>query len=120
LAPLQAVLVLGLIGGGGALGRALSGRRLQKLGEAGLAIFLLHVPLLAWVQTLGWLPGPSPAANAAVYAGYLVGTVALSLAAMRWLVDPVAARVRRRLAPAVAVSPGPPAAAPPVARAGTA
>ena len=95
LAPLQGVLVVGLADGGGALGRALSRRRIQKLGEAGLAVFLLHVPLLGWVQAAGWLPGPSPVASVAVYLGYLLGTVALSLAAMRWLVDPVAARVRR-------------------------
>ncbi|HEX5727144.1 MAG TPA: acyltransferase [Longimicrobiaceae bacterium] len=107
LAPLQGLLVVALASGGGAVGRFLSTRPLRTLGEAGLAVFLLHVPVLAWFHAAGWIPGPSLLASTAAYVAYVAATLALSLAAMRWVVDPVAARARRWTAPAPAPEPPP-------------
>lgn len=49
LAPAFAVLVYALARGAGPVSRALSTRPLVRLGEASFALYILHVPLLAWI-----------------------------------------------------------------------
>lgn len=97
LAPLHALLIWSLARGRGPVQRVLSTRMATRLGGASFGIYLLHVPLYAWMlRILGtdvsaWGLG----ASAAFYATYLTLTVALGWAAERWIVEPVA-----RLAPA--------------------
>jgi peptidoglycan/LPS O-acetylase OafA/YrhL len=98
LAPVHGVLILALACGGGAAGRFLAAPALRRLGKAGLAVFLLHLPLLGYVEVAGWLPLPSLAASAAVYAGYLAATGLLSVWAMDHVVDPVAGWAKARWA----------------------
>lgn len=92
LAPLHGLLIVGLAAGGGALARVLASRPLRAMGRASYAVFLLHVPLYAWVMfplapTLTRMPLPVRLAG---YAGYLALTVAVSWAAQRWVADPIA------------------------------
>ncbi|WP_325307822.1 acyltransferase [Longimicrobium sp.] len=117
LAPVFALLLVGLASGGGALGRVLSRPWLQRLGHAGIAIFLLHLPVIAWIEAMGWYPGATTAASAAVYAAYLAGMLVLAVAATERFVTPVSAWMRRRFAAPrpVAVVLAPPALAIPVA-----
>jgi peptidoglycan/LPS O-acetylase OafA/YrhL len=110
LAPVFALLVVGLASGGGAIGRALSRPWLQRLGQAGIAVFLLHLPAIAWIEAMGWYPGPTTASSAAVYVVYLAGMILLSVAATEWFVTPVSAWARRRItrprpAPVVVLAP---------------
>ncbi|HYH81225.1 MAG TPA: acyltransferase [Longimicrobium sp.] len=98
-APLFVVLLVGLAsGGGGVVARLLASAPMRRLGDAALAIFLLHLPVIAWVESMGWYPGPTTAASAAVYAGYLAGVLLLSLLAMERFVAPVSAWIRRAAA----------------------
>lgn len=97
LAPVFALLLVGLAsGGGGWVARFLSIPLLQRLGNAGIAIFLLHLPLVAWIESAGWYPGPTTAASARVYAGYLAVTLVLSIVVTERFVAPVARWARRR------------------------
>jgi peptidoglycan/LPS O-acetylase OafA/YrhL len=99
LAPLHAVLIWSLARGTGPMQRMLSTRMAARLGGASFGIYLLHVPLYAWMLRIlstdvsAWGLG----ASAAFYATYLVLTVALGWAAERWIVVPLA-----RMAPASA------------------
>lgn len=110
LAPLHALLIAGLAIGGGWLARLLATRPLREMGRASFAMFLLHVPIYAWVMmplapTLAPLPLP---ARMAAYTGYLLLSAAVSWAVQRWVADPIARALRRRGER--------PAAAPPVMR----
>jgi len=97
LAPVFALLLVGLASGhGGAVARLLSRPPLQRLGNAGIAIFLLHLPFIAWVEAAGWYPGPTTAASALVYAGYLAATLTLSIVTTERFVAPVSRWARRR------------------------
>jgi peptidoglycan/LPS O-acetylase OafA/YrhL len=98
LAPIFAVLLVGLASGGGVFARLLSRPLLQRLGNAGIAIFLLHLPVVAWIEAAGWYPGPTTAASAAVYAVYLAGLLGLSLLATERFVTPVSRWARARFA----------------------
>jgi peptidoglycan/LPS O-acetylase OafA/YrhL len=115
LAPVFALLVVGLASGGGAVGRILSRPLPQRLGNAGIAIFLLHLPFVAWIEAAGWYPGRTTAESALVYAGYLAATLALSLLATERFVAPVSRWARRRYAgeahpvPAISALPALPA-----------
>ena len=110
LAPVFAVLLVALASDGGVVATVLSRPVLQRLGNAGIAIFLLHLPLVAWIEAAGWYPASSTAASAAVYVAYLAGTLALSVLATERFVTPVSKWARRRFgaprpAPAFAASP---------------
>ncbi len=52
LAPLFAVLIVGLAGGQGLLARLLSTAPLRRLGDASYALYLLHVPAIIWAMAL--------------------------------------------------------------------
>jgi peptidoglycan/LPS O-acetylase OafA/YrhL len=87
LAPLHALVVLGIAGGGGTVGRILRWTPLVKAGESGFAIFLLHVPIYSWtiLRIAPWLSTQPAALRWTVYLGYLVVTVLLSWIAERWI-----------------------------------
>jgi peptidoglycan/LPS O-acetylase OafA/YrhL len=111
LAPVHAALLVALAAGGGAAGRLLASPPLKRLGNAGIGLFLLHLPLLAWLQVLGWLPRPTLAGSAAVFAAYLAVTFALSVLVTERFVTPVPKWARRRFGgPAQAPAPVPAAA----------
>ncbi|HEX8245182.1 MAG TPA: acyltransferase [Longimicrobium sp.] len=86
-APLHAVLLWALAAGtGGWMHRVLASRPSRRLGEASLGIYLLHVPLYAWMlhffpDVAAWSPAPS----AVFYAAFLGLTVGLGLALERAL-----------------------------------
>jgi peptidoglycan/LPS O-acetylase OafA/YrhL len=98
LAPVQALLIVGLACGGGVPARVLSWRPVQGLGERSLAIYLLHLPMLAWAQSLGVLPRPTVAASAAAFLGYLALVLAAAFRVSDHFVDPVAGWLRRAAA----------------------
>jgi peptidoglycan/LPS O-acetylase OafA/YrhL len=98
LAPIFAVLLVGLASGGGAVARVLSRPLLQRLGNAGIAIFLLHLPVIAWIEAAGWYPGPTTASSAAVYLLYVAGLLGLCVVATEWFVTPVSRWARTRFA----------------------
>lgn len=81
-APLHAVLLWGLaVGSAGWLHRVLSAGPSRRLGEASLAIYLLHVPLYAWMLHLaGDVASWSAVPSIAFYALYLALVVVLGMA----------------------------------------
>jgi len=86
-APVHALLVWALAAGGDSwMRRLLVAGPSRRLGEASLGIYLLHVPVYAWMTRLGgdvaaWSLGPS----AAFYAAYLALVLVLSLGLERVL-----------------------------------
>jgi peptidoglycan/LPS O-acetylase OafA/YrhL len=105
-APLHGVLLWSLAYGGGALGRLLSWRVACRLGEASFALYLLHVPLHAWMSGLagGGVAGWGTPASAAFFLSFLVGAIVLSDVVERWFVAPIA---RGWSSPTVAPAPRP-------------
>jgi peptidoglycan/LPS O-acetylase OafA/YrhL len=98
LAPLHGLLIVGLGTGGGVLARGMALRPLRAMGHASFALFLVHVPLYAWVMmplapVLDPLPLP---VRMAAYAGYLALTTATAWAAQRWVADPIARALNGR------------------------
>jgi len=91
LRPLNALLLIGLALGGGAIARALSGRVIVYLGKSSYAMYILHVPLLWWYQR------ESHTFSAALYIAMVIAISALVYGvfeqpANRWL----RGRLRRR------------------------
>ncbi|HEU0300204.1 MAG TPA: acyltransferase family protein, partial [Longimicrobium sp.] len=86
-APVHAALLWALAAGtGGWMHRVLASRPSRRLGEASLGIYLLHVPVYAWMvhfapDVAAWGLAPS----AAFYAGFLALTVVLGLGLERAL-----------------------------------
>lgn len=109
LAPAQALLIAGLAYGGGLPGRVLAWKPVRAMGTRSLAIYLLHLPLLAGMQTLGAFPRTSVAVSLAVYLAYVALTIGGAMVVADYFVDPIAARIRRRFA-ARRPSPSPAAA----------
>lgn len=95
-APLHGLVLLGIAAGGGRLGRALAWRPLARGGEAGFAIFLLHVPIYSWV-ILPLAPALARRPAAVRWSAYLVFlalTAVLSWAVQRWLLRALTMRLR--------------------------
>ncbi|GAO02260.1 acyltransferase [Anaeromyxobacter sp. PSR-1] len=108
--PLWALLVAGLAGvasAGGALGRALSARPLQALGEASFALYALQDPLWRWAELLVRTPGS--AASPGFVLGFSAFAVAVSLAVSRWLERPARRALRAALGQAPLAAARPPA-----------
>jgi peptidoglycan/LPS O-acetylase OafA/YrhL len=100
LAPLHGLLIVGLAAGGGLLARALAARPLRAMGHASFALFLLHVPLYAWVMiplapVLTQMPLPVRMAG---YAGYLGLSIVAAWVVQRWVADPLARALNGRRA----------------------
>jgi peptidoglycan/LPS O-acetylase OafA/YrhL len=84
LRPLDALLILGLALGGGWIARALSSAPVVYLGKASYAVYILHVPILWWMQHRG---GP---VSPALYVALVIGVSSLVYSfyeepANRWL-----------------------------------
>jgi peptidoglycan/LPS O-acetylase OafA/YrhL len=93
-APLHAVLLWALaVGSAGWMHSILGATPSRRLGEASLAIYLLHVPLYAWMLRLaGDVAAWGALPSAAFYALYLTLVVVLGMA-----LDRVLERLTRRL-----------------------
>lgn len=102
LAPVHGVLLYGVACGAGSLGSFLSSRPMKVLADASLPLFVLHVPMQLWIRKgFLWLGvGETMPALVLSFALYFVVTIAVSIAAWYWFVEPVAEWVRARLAPA--------------------
>ena len=107
LAPLHGVLLYGVAAGAGALGPVLSSRPMKVLADASLPLFVLHVPMQLWIRKGFLLLGMAETMPMLVlsFTVYFVGTIAVSIAAWYWFVEPVAEWVRGRLAPAEPAAP---------------
>ena len=97
LAPAFAALVYGLARGAGPLSRALSTRALTRLGAASFALYILHVPLLAWMARGYDVFGIRPPAQPWTFIIYTTVAVTLSLLVFRWVEEPARRALRRRL-----------------------
>jgi peptidoglycan/LPS O-acetylase OafA/YrhL len=102
LRPLNAVALIGLALGGGAVAKVLSSRAVDYLGQASYSMYILHVPLLWWYGNGGvkrfHLP---PGIAALVFGGIVIAAAVLSYElvekpANRWIRNWTA----RKLAPA--------------------
>jgi peptidoglycan/LPS O-acetylase OafA/YrhL len=108
-APLHAVFLWALAtGSAGWMHRVLGAAPSRRLGEASLAIYLLHVPLYAWMVRLGgdvasWGSAPS----AVFYAAYLALVIGLGMALDGALERLTAGLRKPRLAATPPVSPVP-------------
>ena len=104
-APLHAVLLWALaLGSAGWMHSILGAGPSRRLGEASLAIYLLHVPLYAWMLRLaGDVAAWGSLPSAAFYALYLTLVVVLGMALDRVL-ERLTRRLRRRT-PAPAPAP---------------
>ena len=107
LAPVQGLLIVGLAYGGGVPARVLAWRPLRFLGERSLAIYLLHLPVLVWMQTLGLMPRESRVVSVAAFLVFVALTLAASVVASDWFVDPASRWLRRRFGGAGARGPTP-------------
>jgi peptidoglycan/LPS O-acetylase OafA/YrhL len=101
LAPVHALVLLGIAGGAG---RVLTWPPLVSAGEAGFAIFLLHVPIYSWlVLPFASTLSDQPAAlRYGVYFLYLAATVVLSWASQRYITRRLTRRLRALATPAAA------------------
>ena len=92
LRPMNAALVIGLALGGGFPVRVLSTRIASTLGHASYSLYILHVPLLWWFSNYWWHPLGVKLAICAT--AYVVGVVAVSVAAFEFVERPANRRIR--------------------------
>jgi len=111
LAPVFALLVYAFARGVGPLSRALSVPPLTRLGEASFALYILHIPLLAWLERGYRSMGITPPAQPGNFGIYAALCVVVSLAVFTFVEEPGRRLVRRRFGRprphAAAVSPLP-------------
>jgi peptidoglycan/LPS O-acetylase OafA/YrhL len=100
LAPAFAALVYALARGAGPVSRVLSTRVLTRLGAASFALYILHVPLMAWMARGYVVFGIRPPAQPWSFVVYTSVAVTLSLLVFRWIEEPARRALRRRLSPA--------------------
>jgi peptidoglycan/LPS O-acetylase OafA/YrhL len=97
LAPVFAALVYALARGAGPVSRVLATRMLVRLGAASFALYILHVPLLAWMgrgyRTLGVALPPQPW----YFAIFAAGSIAVSLVVFDVVEEPGRRLLRRLL-----------------------
>ena len=97
LAPAFAALVYALARGAGPLSHALSTRVLVRLGEASFALYILHVPLLAWMARGYRTTGITPPAQPWHFAIFAAISIAVSLLVFAAVEEPGRRILRRRL-----------------------
>lgn len=97
LAPLFGVLVVGLAFSCGPIARVLGRPSLLLLGEASYAMYILHVPLHAWLRGLDALAGGHVFTSWLWLPLYLVVVVAVSIYVLRTVEAPARARIRKWL-----------------------
>ena len=88
LRPLNAILLIGLALGGGALARFLSARPIVYLGKSSYAMYILHVPILWWCQRRSMEFPPL---------AYIAIVIAVSAAVYGLFEEPANRRLRRCL-----------------------
>lgn len=97
LAPAFAALVYALARGAGPVSRVLSTRVLVRLGAASFALYILHVPLLAWMgrafRTFEVAPPPQPGH----FAVFAAGSIVVSLVVFETVEEPGRRLLRRLL-----------------------
>lgn len=96
LAPVFAVLVYALARGQGVLSGVLSTRVLARLGTASFALYILHIPLAAWMDRAFVLAGVKPP-QPWYFALYGATATAVSLLVHAWVEEPMRRILRRRL-----------------------
>ena len=96
-APLFALLVLGLARGGGILGRALAQPTLVTLGAGSYALYILQQPILDALLSLRGEPLVAPPPSLALLVEYLALMIAVSLAAERFVAEPLRRSLATRL-----------------------
>jgi peptidoglycan/LPS O-acetylase OafA/YrhL len=106
-APVHAALIWGVGTSSGAVARLLGSRPMRPLGDASFPLFLLHVPVFAWMTYLLDAGSFGAAAGTVFYLTFVVVAVVLSLLADRWIADPIEARIRRGATPKPAAVPIP-------------
>jgi peptidoglycan/LPS O-acetylase OafA/YrhL len=97
LAPVFAALVYALARGAGPVSRLLSTRVLVRLGAASFALYVLHVPLLAWLSRayrVTETPPPPQPWSFAIFAALSIG---VSLLVFALVEEPGRRLLRRRL-----------------------
>jgi peptidoglycan/LPS O-acetylase OafA/YrhL len=93
LRPLNAIALIGLALGGGALGRFLSHELTVYLGKASYSMYILHIPLL-WYYNFPRDFNHLPAVvNACLYT---LLVIAVSAAVFRWIEEPANSNLRKR------------------------
>ena len=88
--------IVGLAYGGGLPARVLAWRPLRQLGERSLAIYLLHLPILAWMQALGVLPRDSRMKGVVGFLAFVAITLAVSVLVSDYFVAPASRWLRLR------------------------
>ena len=98
LAPVWAAVILRLAMGKGAVSRLLASRPAVRLGEASYALYLLHSPLLGYLQlTRGYFRLRQPGLTVPYWmqvAAFLVVAIGLSLFLFRRVEEPARRRMR--------------------------
>ncbi len=111
LAPAFAVLVYALARGHGPLSRLLATRLLVRLGAASFALYILHVPLLAWLSRGYRMAGITPPSQPWGFVVFAAVAVAVSLLVFATVEEPGRRFLRQRLVPARLRTPAEPARA---------
>lgn len=112
LAPAFAALVYALARGAGPVSRVLSTRLLVRLGAASFALYILHVPLMAWLLRGYRTTGTTPPAQPWHFLSFAAISIAVSLLVFATVEEPGRRMLRRRLGrrradvPVVALRPG--------------
>jgi len=97
LAPLFAALIIALAAGRGPISRALSGRRMEMLGGASYALYILHVPINDWSGRLAATLGIALTWPSLYALAVSILAVAISIAVFRWIEEPARRALRDRL-----------------------
>ncbi|MCI0570320.1 MAG: acyltransferase [Myxococcaceae bacterium] len=100
LTPVFALGVMGLASGGGSMGGLLGSRPMALLGEASYALYILQQPLRQWVDMIATGLGLQLRTPGLV-AVYVALSIAISIAAFRWVERPLQRVLRERLTPAL-------------------
>ncbi|MFB3776192.1 MAG: acyltransferase family protein [Bryobacteraceae bacterium] len=96
LRPLNALLLVGLALGGGAVARLFSNSAAVLLGKASYALYILHVPLLWWYKRspVFRAAAPSPVGASLIF---IAGAVLLSVVVFKGVEEPANRYFRRAL-----------------------
>jgi peptidoglycan/LPS O-acetylase OafA/YrhL len=105
LLPLHSLVILGFALGGGVFSRFLSTSPLVFLGNASYAMYIMHIPLLFWMNAVAMrLFGLKPAGLGWMLC-YLVVVVCVSSVLFKFLEQPANRILKTRLSPRPAQSP---------------